>query len=49
MVPIRLPVSRLKMIEAIKAERGHKWRNDTLKEAVNEYIDRYLREERKAS
>ena len=42
-VPIRLPVSRLKMLEAIKSERGHRWRNDTLNDAIDQYVERYLR------
>lgn len=48
-IPIRLPVSRLKMVEAIKSERGHKWRNDTLNDAIDQYVEAYLRERKEAA
>lgn len=40
---VRLPLSRRRMLEAIQSERGHEELADTLREALYEYIDRYLR------
>lgn len=48
-IPVRLPVSRLKMLEAIKSERGHSWRNDTVNDAIDQYVEAYLRQKREAA
>lgn len=39
----RHAVSRRRMLEAIQAEKGHVDLSDTLREAVDDYIDGYLR------
>lgn len=41
-------ISRRRMLEAIQAEKGHGDLSETLREAVDTYIDNYLREPKAA-
>jgi hypothetical protein len=38
----RFPLARRRLLESIQADKGHAQISDTLREAVNEYIDRHI-------
>jgi hypothetical protein len=44
-IAFRVAKSRRSMLEAIQHEKGHSDLSITLREAVDEYIERYLRRE----
>ena len=48
-VAVRIPLVRRRQLELIQVERGHDDLSDALREAFSEYIDRYLRADKRAA